>query len=90
MFVLRLGEPNTFVANMLQAEPNSILAAATRVKQEIERQTRLASDRMPVAKLLDLTRGPRVVAVNRIFDLFHAECRILWREIWLVFASPRE
>src|SRR5258706_535840 len=60
VFVFRLGEPNTAIANMLRAEPNGILAAATRVEQQIERQTCLASDQMFIAKLSDLIRGPRV------------------------------
>jgi hypothetical protein len=58
VFVFRLGEHHTAIANVLWTESDSIFAAATRVEEEIERQTRLAADQMPIAKLLDLVRAP--------------------------------
>ena len=53
VLVLRLCKVNSAAPNILRTEANRVLAAPTCVKRQLERQTRLASNRMLGAKLFD-------------------------------------
>ena len=71
--VFGLAELNTPIANVLRPQAGGILATATGIEQQIERQARLAADRMPIAILLVLLGSPGVVAVRDVLDLPHTQ-----------------
>ena len=66
---------------MLWPEPHDILAAASSVQQDGEREPRLRSNRVPLLVGLNLVARPRVVAGRYISDRLHARGWVVWRLI---------
>ena len=57
MLVLRLTEFDPAIAHVLRTEPNGILTTAARVEQQIEREARVAADRVSIAILRAMNGG---------------------------------
>lgn len=63
MFVFCLPKANTAIPDMLATKARPIFTPAGCVAQQIERETRLRSERVPLVELLDFLIRPSVMPV---------------------------